>query len=93
MTGKILPLYILAKETKEQEKIEKGIIIPLAVIRQPSITAKAVLVGESTKHEDMKVNIGDNLLFSPNVIRRFIHPDDKEEYLIVHQKDVLLYGW
>ena len=92
MTGKILPLYILAKEIEPEKKTESGIIIPL-VHKNPTITAKAVAVGGDSKHEDMKVNIGDNLLFSPNVIRRFIHPDDKEEYLIVHQKDVLLYGW
>jgi hypothetical protein len=39
----------------------------------------------------MKVKIGDKLLFSPNVIRKFIHPEDKQEYLLLHQKDLLLF--
>ncbi len=90
MTGKILPLFILAKEIKKEEKTDKGIFIPTAVIKQPTITAEAVLVGESSKNDEMKVKVGDKLLFSPNVIRKFVHPLDKEEYLLLHQKDLLL---
>ena len=90
MTGHILPLFILAKEIKAPEKTESGLIIA-PTIKQPTITAEAILTGGDSKHEEMKVKIGDKLLFSPNVIRKFIHPEDKQEYLLLHQKDLLLF--
>ena len=91
MTGKILPLFILAKEIQKEEKTDKGIFLPTAVMKQPTITAEAILTGGDSKNDEMKVKIGDKLLFSPNVIRKFIHPEDKQEYLLLHQKDLLLF--
>lgn len=90
MTGRILPLYILAKEIKPKTTTESGLLLPTAVIKQPTIIAEVILTGEDAKNEDMHVKVGDKILFSPNSFRKFVHPLDKEEYLLVHQKDVLL---
>jgi len=90
MIGKILPLYVLAKEIPPEEKTEKGIIINLAAVKLPTITAEVVAVGGSSKHDEMVIEVGDKILFSPNVFRKFVHPLEKTEYLLLHQKDVLL---
>jgi len=92
MEGKILPMYVLAKEILPKEKTEKGIILA-PTVKQPTIIGEVRLTGEGTKSEDMKIKVGDKILFSPNSFRRFVHPLDKEEYLLVHQKDVLLFAW
>ena len=92
MTGKILPLYVLAKEIKPKTTTESGLLLP-GVIKQPTITAEVVAIGGSTKYDDMQIAVGDKILFGPNSFSRFVHPSDKEEYLRVAQKDVLLYAW
>jgi chaperonin GroES len=89
MEGKILPLYVLAKEIQQQEKTERGIFIPI-VSKQPTVTADVILIGSGTKNEDMIISIGDKILFSQHAFRKFAHPLDKQEYLLVAQKDVLL---
>jgi co-chaperonin GroES (HSP10) len=38
----------------------------------------------------MHIKIGDKILFSPHAFRKFVHPEDNQEYLLVHQKDVML---
>ena len=90
MKGKILPLYVLAEEILPPATTKSGIIVSHPAIKQPIIKAVAVMVGDSTKYEEMKVSIGDKILFSPNSFRKFVHPSDNQEYLLVHQKDVLL---
>lgn len=88
--GKILPLFILAKKIKEKEQTEKGIFIPTEVVKTPTINAEVILTGSGTATEDMHVKVGDKILFSPHAFRAFVHPDDKQEYLLVAQKDVML---
>jgi len=91
MRGKILPLLALAKETIPEEKTESGLLIkPVAVMQKSNITGEVIMVGESTESEKMYIQVGDKILFSPHAFRKFTHPDDNQEYLLVHQKDVML---
>jgi co-chaperonin GroES (HSP10) len=90
MNGRLLPLFVLAKKIEEKEQTEKGILIPTAVIKTPTVAAEVILTGGSTPTEEMHVKVGDRILFSPHAFRAFVHPEDKQEYLLVAQKDVML---
>ena len=91
ISGKILPLLSLVKEIKPEEKTESGLIFkPVAVMQKSNISGEVVLVGSSTPTEEMHIKIGDKILFSPHAFRKFVHPEDNQEYLLVHQKDVML---
>ena len=89
ITGKILPLLSLVKQIALEEKTESGLFIPITR-KIENISGEVVLVGESTDTEKMHIKIGDKILFSPHAFRKFTHPDDGLEYLLVHQKDVML---
>jgi co-chaperonin GroES (HSP10) len=90
ITGRILPLYVLAREIAPPTTTKAGLIINHPSVKQPIIKAEVILTGEGTKYDDMHIKIGDRILFSPNSFRKFAHPLDAQEYLLVHQKDVLL---
>jgi len=89
--GNILPLLSLVKEITPEEKTESGLIFkPVNVMAKSNISGEVVLIGGSTPTEEMHIKIGDKILFSPHAFRKFVHPDDNQEYLLVHQKDVML---
>jgi co-chaperonin GroES (HSP10) len=89
--GRILPLYVLAKEVKESETTESGLLIkPTLVMKKEHMIGEVVLTGDGTNLEEMKIKIGDKILFHPHSFRRFTHPIDQQEYLLVAQKDVML---
>jgi co-chaperonin GroES (HSP10) len=92
ISGNILPLLSLVKEITPEEKTESGLIIkPVNVMAKSNISGEVVLVGGSTPTEEMHIKVGHKILFSPNAFRKFVHPDDNKEYLLVHQKDVMLF--
>lgn len=88
--GKILPLHILGKEIQEEERTESGLFKPIAVMKKEHKTAEVVMVGASTANEEMQIKCGDKILFSPHAFRKFVHPLDNQEYLLVAQRDVML---
>ena len=91
IVGKILPLHVLGKEIQEEEKTESGLLItPIAVMKKEHKTAEVVMVGAGTANEEMQVKCGDKILFSPHAFRKFVHPLDNQEYLLVAQRDVML---
>jgi len=90
INGKVLPLFIVAKKIEEKSVSDGGILIPTAVVKTPTIAATVVLTGKGTATEEMHVKEGDRILFSPHAFRSFVHPDDKQEYLLVPQKEVML---
>lgn len=91
VSGKIQALYCLVKEIVPEEKTESGLIFkPVAVMQKSNICGEVVMVGKSTPEVEMEIVIGDKVLFSPHSFRKFIHPIDINEYLEVHQKDVML---
>jgi chaperonin GroES len=91
LSGHILPLLSLVKEITPEEKTESGLLFkPVNVMAKSNISGEVVMVGESTSEEKMQVKVGDKILFSPHAFRKFAHPDDNKEYLLVHQKDVML---
>ena len=90
INGRILPLFVVAKKIKEKPITDGGILVPTEVIKTPTISAEVLLTGEGTPTEDMHIKVGDKILFSPHAFRSFVHPDDKQEYLLVAQKDVML---
>ena len=84
--GRILPLKILVRELEPPK--EKGhIIIPTAVIRNPTLAGEVVLVGDSTKNVEMVIKVGDKVLFSPGTFVK-VTIDDKE-YLLLDSQHVL----
>ncbi len=87
--GRILPLLALVKQIALEEKTESGLFIPITR-KIDNISGEVVLVGDSTPTETMHIKIGDKILFSPHAFRKFVHPSDSQEYLLVHQKDVML---
>lgn len=89
--GRLLPLHVLGKEIQEAEKTESGLIFkPTAVMKKEHKTAEVVMVGVSTANEEMQIKVGDKILFSPHAFRKFVHPLDNQEYLLVAQRDVML---
>jgi co-chaperonin GroES (HSP10) len=92
MTGSVNPTKILLKEIpKEQEKVTKsGIIMPEAVIKSPTSMAVAVVVGEGTAFQPMKVAVGNRVLFMPHAVTKVVVPDEGE-LLLLDSKDVLYY--
>jgi len=91
MRGKILPLLALVKEIQPEEKTESGLLIkPIAVMQKSNISGEVIMVGDSTSTEEMHIKTGDKILFSPHAFRKVVHPDDNQEYLLVHQRDVML---
>ncbi len=89
MKGKILPTFVLAKKIKEKDHTESGLVIPVEVMNSPTVVAEVVLTGESAPEEKMTINLGDKILFSNRAFRQFVNPLDKQEYLLVAQKDVM----
>lgn len=88
MNGKVLPLKVVVKEVKPEEKTTgSGIIIPETERRRPTIAGKVVLTGEGTTEVPMVVGIGDNVLFTQMSGVRFEH--EGEEYILINQSDVL----
>lgn len=91
VSGKITALHVLAKEIKPEEKTESGLIFkPVAVMQKSNFCGEVVMVGKGTLDVEMEIQVGDKILFSPHAFRKFIHPLDGQEYLEVHQKDVML---
>ena len=90
---KIRPLYdrILVKRIEEQNKTAGGLFIPDTAKEKPQ-EALVVAVGNGKVIEDgslrkLEVKAGDKILFSKysgNEIKI-----DDEEYLIMHQDDIL----
>jgi len=89
LTGRVMPTNILLKEIPKTEKItDSGIIIPDAVVKSPTSMAVAVVVGEGTATQPMKVSVGDKILFMPHAATR-VHIPDKGEFLLLESKNIL----
>ena len=87
MTSKILPLKVLAREIKpEEKKLASGIIIP-ETKKTSTCSADVIMVGEGTTTTPMVVNVGDTILFTPMAATRFQH--EGEELLLLDQNSVL----
>ena len=88
MEGKVLPLKVVVREIKPDERITTtGIIIPEKIRTTPTNMGKVALVGESTPDVPMVVNVGDTVLFTRMAGVRFQHQD--EEFILLNQAEVL----
>src|SRR5579864_9275200 len=90
---KIRPLYdrIVVKQIEERETTRRGIVIPYSAQEKPQ-EGEVIAVGHGKRLDDGKLvaldlKVGDCILFgkySGNEIKL-----DGEEYLIMHEEDVL----
>lgn len=86
---KVLPTKLLIqKPKKEEKKLASGIIVPESA---DEITSQGVVViaGEGTSTVEMKVKVGDNVMFPPRAVMRVRIEDS--DYWLLSLQDVLLY--
>ena len=88
MEGKVLPLKVLVREIKPDERVTKtGIIIPEKIRTTPTNMGKVVMVGERTPDVQMVVNVGDTVLFTRMSGVRLQYQE--EEFILLNQAEVL----
>lgn len=85
---KIKPLAdrVIIEPQSAEVKTASGIYIPDTAQEKPQ-KGKVVAVGTGTKDEDMKLKIGDNVLYGKYSGTEINYENDK--YLIMRQSDVL----
>jgi len=86
LKGKILAGKVLVKPDEAEAKTASGIIIPDSAKEKPR-QGKVVLVGASTKDEEMEVKKGDTVLYGKYSGQEL--NIDGEDYLLISQSDIL----
>jgi chaperonin GroES len=83
MKFKPLGARVMVKEVEREQTTESGIVLPDTAKEKPQ-TAEVVAVGT---HEDVKVSVGDVVVFRKYAGTEF--KIDDEEHLIVEGEDIL----
>jgi chaperonin GroES len=83
MKFKPLGARAVLKEVELEQTTESGIVLPDTAKQKPQ-TAEVVAVGE---HEDVKVSVGDVVVFRKYAGTEF--KIDDEEHLVVEGEDIL----
>jgi chaperonin GroES len=86
LKGKILAGKVLVKPDEAEAKTASGIIIPDSAKEKPR-QGKVMLVGASTKDEEMEVKKGDTVLYGKYSGQEL--NIDGEDYLLISQSDIL----
>lgn len=93
---KIKPLadYVLIEPEKEKEKTAGGILLPDSADKGRPEQGKVIAVGPGKTNSQgkvapMEVKKGDKVLFSKYGPTEIKTVDDKKEYLIAKQEDIL----
>jgi co-chaperonin GroES (HSP10) len=100
MQGRVNPTKILLKAMPKlgEKKTQSGIIIPDAVVKEPSAMGIVVVVGKGTAALPMEAQVGDKVLHSPHAVSKVVIPEREEtqdlelkgEYYLLDSKDILL---
>lgn len=89
-SGRLLPTKLLAKKIVAQEtKVGVGLIYkPISVAeKEPIIRGTVMATGTGTSQVPMSVNVGEQIIFSPNCFQRLLL--DQEDYLVLDVRDCL----
>ena len=91
MLHKVNPTKILVKDIIEvTNKTATGIIIPDAVVKQTTMKAKVLIVGNGTNEIEIPYVTGDTVLFHPTAGRKFSYEGD--ELRLIDVSEVFLGG-
>ena len=89
MKGKILPLKIVVRELKEEEKkTATGLIV--FEKKKTTLAGEVIMTGEGTPESPMHINIGDKVLFTQMAGVRF-HYEDEELILLDQSSTIFIF--